>query len=385
MIRIPGPIPITIYPAFWIFSVLIGYINSYSLVGTLIWVIIIFISVLFHEFGHALTAFIFGQKPRIDLVALGGLTYHQGQKLPFIKQFFIVLNGPLFGFLLFGIVSGLLHIPGFSEGTLGAILSLMRIINLFWTIVNLFPVMPLDGGQLLRVSLEGIFGFKGFKYAIFVSIAFAVGVSLVAFLYQAFLIGALFFLLGFQSYDMLRKTRHLAEPDRNDDLRELLTRAEEMLQRGNKQEAMALCEEIRKKTKKGIIYENAIQYLAFLKYDQGRSKETYELLLPLKDDLENETLCLLHKAAFDQQDFSLVAALAGACFQNSPIPETALRNAFAHAELKQVIPALGWLQTAMQEGVDNVEEIVKAHAFDYIRHDPSFQDFIKNIYKRPLA
>jgi hypothetical protein len=98
MIRIPGRIPVSIYPTFWIVAALIGYVNSMSWMGTLIWMGIIFVSVLFHEFGHALTAVMFGKNPRIELVAFGGLTYHEGENLPFWKQFFIVLDGPLFGF-----------------------------------------------------------------------------------------------------------------------------------------------------------------------------------------------------------------------------------------------------------------------------------------------
>lgn len=94
MLYIPGRIPIIIHPAFWIFAAIIGYVNSLSLLGTLVWVAVIFISVLFHEFGHALTAFCFKQKPRIELVALGGLTYHEGKRLKFSKQFLIVFNGP---------------------------------------------------------------------------------------------------------------------------------------------------------------------------------------------------------------------------------------------------------------------------------------------------
>src|SRR5271169_1684851 len=111
-----GRIPVTIYPTFWIFAALIGYLNSMSLIGTLVWVGIIFVSVLFHEYGHALTAMLFKEKPRIELVAMGGLTYHNGQKLPFWKQFFIVLNGPLFGFILALIATALLQVPSLAQG-----------------------------------------------------------------------------------------------------------------------------------------------------------------------------------------------------------------------------------------------------------------------------
>ncbi len=69
---------------------MIGYWIGQSFLGMLIWVAIIFISVLFHEMGHALTAACFGQSPQIELVALGGITHYngrEGQKLSFSKQF----------------------------------------------------------------------------------------------------------------------------------------------------------------------------------------------------------------------------------------------------------------------------------------------------------
>lgn len=379
MIRIPGRIPITIYGTFWLFSALIGFVNSNSFLGTLIWTVIIFVSVLFHEFGHALTALIFGQHPHIELVALGGLTYHDGERLPFWKQFFIVLNGPLFGFLLFGITTFLLSIPSLAKGSFESVLLLTKSVNLFWTIVNLLPVMPLDGGQLLRVVFEKILGLKGFKYSLFVGIFISIAICLISFLYQQFFIGALFFLLAFQNYNTVRRTRHLTESDRDDSVRELVARTEELLQNGKKEEAAQLCEEIRKKAKSGLLFALATQYLAFLKHENGKSFESYQLLLSIKEDLANDALCLLHKTAFDQHDFSLVVELGAICFQNLPTAETALRNALAHAELKQCIPAVGWLRTAIQEGLSNAEEIIQMHSFDLIRQDPSFEEFIKNL------
>ena len=100
MIVIPGPIPVAIHPLFWLLATVIGWIYSQSLPGVLIWIGIIFFSVLIHEFGHALTAVAFRQRAQIQLVALGGLTSFEGPKLRFWQQFLITFNGPLFGFFL---------------------------------------------------------------------------------------------------------------------------------------------------------------------------------------------------------------------------------------------------------------------------------------------
>jgi hypothetical protein len=74
MIEIPGRIPLAIHPFFWVFAALIGWMNSQTILGTLIWVGIIVVSVVVHEFGHAITAVLFKQKARIQLIALGGVT-----------------------------------------------------------------------------------------------------------------------------------------------------------------------------------------------------------------------------------------------------------------------------------------------------------------------
>ena len=63
-------IPISIKPFFWIFAVLIGFLMSGTLLGTIIWVVIIFVSVLVHELGHATVALAFNQNPKIELMIL---------------------------------------------------------------------------------------------------------------------------------------------------------------------------------------------------------------------------------------------------------------------------------------------------------------------------
>jgi Zn-dependent protease len=373
MLYIPGRIPIIIHPAFWIFAALIGYVNSLNLIGTLIWVGVIFISVLFHEFGHALTAFMFKQKTRIELVALGGLTYHEGKKLKFGKQFLIVFNGPFFGFILFGIATFFLQYPTLAQGNLGLVLQLLRGINLFWTICNLLPIFPLDGGQLLRIILEALWGVKGIKYSLITSIVIALVCSLLFFLMQGLFIGSLLFLLAFQSFDTYRKSRAISNADRNQQLHCLLEKIEATT---DKKVAIELCEKVRAQAKNGMIFNQVTEYLAFLYLEQGLYKQIYDLLLPLYKALSNEALCLLHKAAFDQKDFPLVIQIGAQCFQSKPQPDIAIRNACASAALQQSTAAVGWLKTAIDEGVVNIESMLAKSIFDPIRQDPLFQELL---------
>lgn len=377
MIRIPGRIPILIHPSFWIIAVLIGLFNSsFDPFTTLLWIIVILVSVVVHEFGHALTALSFGLSPRIELMAFGGLTYHQGEKLSYLKQFFIILNGPLFGFLLY--LGALFLLPVFKKPAVHELVQLFVLVNLVWTILNLVPVLPLDGGQLLRVVLEGIFGVKGFRYSLLVGTIISGLLSLGFFFTQNLLVGALFFLFAFQSYEMWRKTRLLSDKDRQESLKTALTAAEELLEAGKKDEAINAFEEIRQKAKQGMIYTMATQYLAFLYQEKNALKQVYTLLQPIKSELSAEALSLLHRAAFEEKDYPLVEELSGLCFQHSPSAEVALINAYAEASLAKIKPAIGWLETAFQQGLENMSEVVSAPYFDPIRKDPHFQAFLKH-------
>lgn len=373
MIKIPGKIPITIFPAFWFFSGLIGLLlGEGSFLQMFIWMGIIFISVLFHEFGHALTAMMFGQKPRIELVAMGGLTYHDGEKLRFWKQFLVTLNGPVFGFLLVVGATFLMKL-----GYALPLLQNIRTVNLIWTIVNLLPVLPLDGGQLMRIVFEKIFHAKGVRYAMIASACIAFGFSLVLFLTQNFLGGAIFFLFAFENFDSYRKTRGMRESDRDLELRKELAVGELELRQGHKELALSTFEDLKKKTKDGMIFVIASQYAAFLNYELGKRKEAYDSLAPLKDRLDPEGLCLLHRLAFEENDYRLVMELAGPAFQLMPEAEVALRSAYAAANIQDVQSAIGWLQTAIHCGVENIKEIIQEKNFDLIRNDPAFKTFVE--------
>ncbi|MBS3903717.1 MAG: site-2 protease family protein [Simkania sp.] len=376
MLKFHGPIPITIRPMFWLFAAIIGFLYSQSIVGTFFWIGIIFISVLFHELGHALTARMFGKKPRIELVALGGLTFHEGQDLPYWKQFIITLNGPVFGFFLGMFAWAVGRWGGIVSEPYVSIVQDIFVINIFWTVVNLIPVLPLDGGQLLRIAFEGFFGAKGFGYALMAGLVIAVLISLFFFLMQSFLIGALFFLFAYQNFEMWRRTRAMGDKDRHEDLQALLLKAEEALLMGQISQAMNLLTTLREQTKKGLLWATATQQLALLEYQAGHRDAAYALLLEVQHGLGGETACILHELAFDARNFSLVTELSPRAFQIRQEADVALRSAMAFAQLGQVKPAMGWLHAAAEHGVSSIKEVVQREYFDPIRDNPLFQKFI---------
>jgi stage IV sporulation protein FB len=378
MIKIPGAIPIIIHPAYWIFTGILSFLLAEgNILQIFIWMAIIFVSVVFHEFGHALTARMFGRKPRIELVAMGGLTYHDGDKLSFWKQFLITLDGPLFGLIL-ALIAGFFH-SLVSSPMIKGILLQMSIVNIFWTIINLVPVLPLDGGQLLRIGLEKWLGVKGLRYTFLVSGLFALMGSLAMFLTQNFLAGAIFFLFAFENWDNFRKSRNITINDRKEELKKALMDAEILFRAGHKDEALAAFQALRAASGEGMLYDTATQYEALILDDQGQSQAAYDLLKPLHARLDPPTLLLFHRLAFDHKDDPLVSSIGASVFQFFPLAEVALRNAYAAARLKQPQGAVGWLETAQQNGVENLNEIVQESTFDAIRTDPGFREFTRKV------
>lgn len=365
-------IPISISPAFWLVAALIGYLSSFSFLGTLVWVVVIFVSVFVHEMGHALTAKAFGLKPRIAFVAMGGLTYHHGQSLPFWKQFLIVLNGPLFGLGLFFLASFILDFSSLQEGLLRSTILLFRGVNLFWTLVNLLPILPLDGGHLLRIVLEGAFGPKGVRYAFLASAILSVAGSLFFFVYGSILIGALFFLFAFQSFETWRQMRYFSKEDQSERYKRDFIRAEELFRQGDKQNALAAFYELQKQAGHGIIHLLSTQYIAFLEKERGCKQEAYAALLPIQKELHDEALCLLHELAFEMKNYRLVVDLSGRVFQILPTVEVALRCCYAHAHLGEGMQSIRWLETAVEGGLKNLPDVLLADSFDPIRKDPIF-------------
>ena len=108
-------IPVRVHPFFWLATLILGS-NSWSANGNadpdaglklLIWVGVMFVSILVHELGHSVVMRYFGQTPRIVLHMLGGLAIadtdflsrRAARRTP-QQQILISLAGPGAGFVL---------------------------------------------------------------------------------------------------------------------------------------------------------------------------------------------------------------------------------------------------------------------------------------------
>lgn len=375
MITIPGRIPITIQPLFWLMALLIGYTSTYTLTGTLLSVVVILYSVLFHEFGHALVACVFGQKTRIELAIFGGFTYRQGRKLKLWEEFLVVLNGPFFGILLFSGAYLALGIWNITNPSLLFVLKFTALVNLFWTIVNLVPLLPLDGGHLLSIVLQGIFGFKGIRYAIFVGLFVGSIMTIVFIMLGQYIAGALFMILTFESFRSLRTIKLLTENDRQPELQQIAAEAQEDLKKGDIPSSVKKWEKVRESVDSGILFITATEQLANIEKGKQHYQEAFHLLLPIEKSLSQESIPLFHFLSFKNRDYARVIKLAKEAYQLDPSYQTALYNALAYGVKGEAEPSVGWLECAVRQGLPKLEEVITRTEFDPIRSHPKFKSF----------
>lgn len=375
MITLPGTIPIRIYPTFWLLMILIGWINSFSMLGTGLWMLVIFISVVIHEYGHALTALAFGQTAEIELVALGGVTHRHGRQLKLWKEFLVVFNGPLAGALLacvaYWFYARLGKNPPNTAWTY--IIEITLYANIFWTIVNLLPIHPLDGGRLLSIMMEALFGMRGIRISLLISGVFSLLIGLAAFAYHILIAGALFLMFAFESYRAWQSSLVMSREDRDEDLRTLLQQAEQDLHLGKKEAAQEKLMKVRESSGEGLLFTSATEYLASLLMTEGKFQEAYELLEPHKSHLSQNGLKILHELAFQMGAWKEAATLGDQVYMDFPSYDTAFINAASYALLGEVTPAIGWLQRSISDGLPNIRNVFQRKEFDSIRNSRPFQ------------
>ena len=147
-----------------IFFVLVGFVALRGVGSPLegaLWVGILTFSILVHEMGHALVAQYFRLSPSITLHGWGGLCSHQRPDRA-TDEALIIAAGPSAGLVLGAISFGVTIMAGpaylASEPLVAMVLRNLVYINIFWSLVNLMPLWPLDGGQLFRLGMIRVFG-----------------------------------------------------------------------------------------------------------------------------------------------------------------------------------------------------------------------------------
>ncbi len=146
-------IPVRIEPSFLFITALIG-LQGGDIGSMVAWVVAVFIGVLVHEMGHALLMKYYGFEPYIVLHGFGGLAGREGNfgRTSIWREILISLAGPGAGFVLGLVVFvALLLAPAEVPQGIQMLMSNLLMVTIVWGILNLLPMMPLDGGNVSRL------------------------------------------------------------------------------------------------------------------------------------------------------------------------------------------------------------------------------------------
>jgi stage IV sporulation protein FB len=183
--------PVRIHPLFWLIAFVLGFHGAPDGMVIAIWMLVVTVSILVHELGHALAIRRFGRPAHIVLYGMGGLaiegegsgysdswssysssSFGRRSRTP-TEQILISIAGPAAGFILAGLVilgvfalGGSVtffitdyYIPWWQISMRGLLadkphlhllIDFLLQVNILWGILNLLPIFPLDGGQIAQ-------------------------------------------------------------------------------------------------------------------------------------------------------------------------------------------------------------------------------------------
>ncbi len=199
-------IPVRVHPMFWVVMAFLGWGGGPGraggasfLLGVLAWVVACFLSVLWHEMGHVFMGRLFGSDGHIVLYSFGGLAVGSNALDRGWQRALVSFAGPLAQFLLLGVFVLVLWFAVIPAGlhplvtetghpymmfqavvemsvqntAVARFLDALIFINLFWPLLNLLPIWPLDGGQIMREACLGLTRDNGVRLALAISVVVA--------------------------------------------------------------------------------------------------------------------------------------------------------------------------------------------------------------------
>ncbi len=183
-------VPVTVTPWFWALGVFLEWrvVTERRFDLLLIWLACVFVSILVHEYGHAFLAESFGCWPSIYLYQFGGLAVFQpNSRFTTWRSIAVSFAGPAAGFVLCGFIfvislfvgwSGWLDSLGpMTQERVSYFFGSMLWINIGWGILNLLPILPLDGGRIAEALLIRFRRRDGQRWAFILGAVVAGGIA----------------------------------------------------------------------------------------------------------------------------------------------------------------------------------------------------------------
>lgn len=229
--------PVRIHPWFWLMTLFLG-MNSGSAHELILWIAAVFTTLMVHEMGHALVMRMYGIYSQIVLYAFGGVTVpvssYANRPLRARDDALISFAGGGLQFCLAAMIWCLFvfHAPpslpgGFTAGNLwdllwypcrvsiegwgiaglyaSVFLAYVYLVSIIWGVLNLLPILPLDGGQIAREFFTWLWPRDGMSIALMLSIVISVALAAWMVMRGMYFNTVLFGALAYSNYQQLSR------------------------------------------------------------------------------------------------------------------------------------------------------------------------------------
>ncbi len=195
--------PVTIHWMFWVITaMLFGGLEARTpnqLQLLVLSMVAAFLSILIHELGHTFLMRHYGARASILLHSMGGLAFAD-RGFTRGKSIIVSLAGPLVE-IVFGLIVWELMRRGLSGPTqVNFFLDRFATISIYWGILNLIPIYPLDGGHIM----VHVLGPRLIKVSISISIVLAIAIGIFLLLRENYFGGLVLCYIAFENIKRLR-------------------------------------------------------------------------------------------------------------------------------------------------------------------------------------
>ena len=272
--------PVTIHLSFVLVVLFLGYSAESGVPGAVVWLGVVTVSVIAHELGHAAVAAPAGGHPTIDLYGMAGLTRWDARRASRGRRIAVSVAGPAAGVAL-GVVVLLVAVAvDPAEGSVTEyVLSSAVFANLAWGVLNLLPMLPLDGGHIVHALLPGDEVARARRAAwVSVVVAVAVGILVLGRLGQSAFLLVLF--LGFFAYSNVQTIQALRRAGRPDPVADVLARADTAIAANRPEEALAILPHPAMAPPEHVVSAAYLRAMALLRAGHPREAQDTMLALP---------------------------------------------------------------------------------------------------------
>jgi Zn-dependent protease len=374
-----GKVGVRTEPFFWVMAGVFGLSFGRGRAEDIVlWGGAVAFSVFFHELGHAAACLAFGSGADITLHGFGGSTRPRDlSRFGTWRTAALDLAGCAAGLALAAAAFGVLYAGAARKGTVPpgaiAVARALVLVNVWFSLFNLLPVSPMDGGKLVSGLLAARWGVSGRRAAHALGLALGAAAAFWFYrggaLYGAFICAA----MAAGEGRALKRALSMTAADADESLTGLLPRALGLWQMGQREEAVKVLAELREKAKAGLTYDAATLQLAFYLYQLERVAEAHALFKACgESDMSPAARRAYADAARRSGDFETALRLGRTNFHDRPGPEAAFEAARAAAGLGDARETAAWLRTALRLGLDRAG--LRAREFDGVRGSAEFRD-----------